>query len=178
MKQVEFSVKAMSIKLTSGEEIIGAVAVPSSKTFSINEKIAMGQHIASNVFFPAKVVQFIDPADNMQKVILTKWGSLGSTTHFSITNSTIVSMTPATQNGVEIYEKWMTSMYKTDPKILIREEVRNHFGVQEIGKKENDITNYNINVVFSSAIFAPFLPEDREAMYSTILHTFSPSAMH
>jgi hypothetical protein len=174
LKSVSFIVRAMSIRLISGEELIGAIAMPSSDTYSVEEAMAMGTHVMVELFYPAKVTTVMVSGE--PKIQISKWGTLNNNRHHTIYRQSIMSITPATVAGVELYEKWFKSNYDADATNTIRTAIKEYFGVVEVDNDNKD-TDKPFDT-YQTSMFSKLDDIAKEYIYGTILKGFSSPVLH
>jgi len=174
-KQVNFYVRLMSVRLLSGEELIGAVSMPSIKDLNIDESMRLNNINFIELFYPASIS--IVTIDNDAKIQVSKWGYITNPKHYSIARHTIISMSPATESAVELYEKWFMNNFGVPSVPSIRSAIKSHFGlVEPVGVQPNK--EESPMQIYQPQMFENLNEPEKTYIYATILANYYSSVSH
>ena len=168
--KIEFSSVVSSIKLSSGEEIIGILVSPLEKYKLVANAIGKDFHSYQYVFFPSKVTEIINVEDK-KNLMLGKWSYLNGSNVHPIPKSSIISIVNASEPAELLFEQWFISVYNLKPKEVIYQTVRTYFGIEELPKSKgfDDLPQ-----IYSPSIFKDLSTDSKDLIYKTILANFTP----
>lgn len=172
---IEFSVKLSSIKLTSGEEIIGAIAEPLPKYLTEYKTVGKDFDSLSYVFFPAKVTYIVDALSQTSNIQLSRWSQINASNVFPIPKVNIISVVSASEKAQAIYEEWFQVVYKLKPKECLQQTIRLYFGLAELPQSKLDLY---IPEVYPVKMFSTLDKDNKELSYNAILSLFESNYVH